>query len=383
VSCNDYQHGLWGAFNGLADEDLDFWVHVGDYIYEYGPNPSAFRQHDGEPTDSIETLEQYRNRWALYRLDPALQAAHASAPVFWVPDDHEVENNHAGLIDEEEDGPTARFARQKAAAWQAAWEHLPMPRYRRPEAEDFRLYRSFRYGSLASVQLLDTRQYRDDQDAGDGLAPRPAGLDPDRSMLGALQERRVRGGLVAPEAGGGATWKVLAQQMVMTETAFVLPDGSGGVLEAFNMDAWDGYVATRERLLNFVADRRVDNVVVLAGDIHSTWINDLCTDYERPDETVVASELVATGISSNFPGQFVPLIESSLPANPQVKYFNAGKAERASTADEHHGYLSHRITPEQWTTEVRQVANITDASAPMSTVSTWAIEAGRPGPQEA
>ncbi len=383
VSCNDYQHGLWGAFNGLAEERLDFWIHVGDYIYEYGPNPAARRQHDGGPTDSIESLKQYRDRWALYRMDPALQAAHASAPMLWVPDDHEVENNHAGLIDEEEEGPTERFRLQKAAAFQAAWEHLPMPKYRRPKEEDFRLYRDFRYGRLASIQLLDTRQFRDDQDGGDGIVPRPAGLDPDTSILGDRQERQVKTALTDSRAGGKATWKVLAQQVVMSETPFFLPDGSGGVVQTFNMDAWDGYVASRTRILDHIAERDVDNVVVLAGDIHSTWINDLCTDFTRPEETVVASEFVCTGISSNFPGAFVDLVGGSAAATPNVKYFNAGKAVRASTADEHHGYLSHRITEDLWETQVREVANIEDPAAPTSTVATWVVENGKPGPQEA
>lgn len=380
VSCNDYQHGEWGAFNGLADENLDYWVHVGDYIYEYGPNPAAARQHDGDPTDSIETLEQYRNRYALYRMDPALQAAHASAPMFWVPDDHEVENNHAGLIDEEETGFTTRFRSQRVAAFRAAWEHMPMARFQRPEAAGFQLFRDFRYGTLAQVSLLDTRQYRTDQEGGDGILPRPSGLDPEGDILGARQESWLQNRLVSPNAGGRATWNVIAQQMVMTRTAFGTPTADG-VLETFNMDAWDGYVASRERLLNYVDDAGVKNLVTLAGDIHSTWISDLCTDFDRPDETVIGSEFVGTGISSDFPGQFVPFIEASLPLNPNVKYFNAGKAVRESTADEHHGYLSHRVTPDAWHTDVRQVANIDDPNAPMSTVASFQVTEGQPGPQ--
>ena len=382
ASCSDYQHGEFGAYAGIAGDDLDFWIHVGDYIYEYGPNPDAYRQHDGEPTDSIESLEQYRNRYALYRLDPALQAAHAAAPMFWVPDDHEVENNHAGLIDEEEEGPTERFRLQKAAAFQAAWEHMPMPVFRRPRDERFRLYRDLRVGRLASIQLLDTRQFRTDQEGGDGIQPRPFGLDPDGSLLGDRQERWVKNRLVSHRAGGATAWQVLAQQVVMTETKFLVP-GEDGVVQLFNMDAWDGYVAARQRLLDFAAEREVPGLVVLTGDIHSTWVADLCTDFARPDETVVGSELVATGITSNFPGEFVPLIEGSLPANPNVKYFNAGKTVRESTADEHHGYLLHHVTADEWRTEVRQVANIIDPAAPMSTIASFVIENGKPGPQAA
>ncbi len=186
ASCQNFQDGFWPAYAGMAAEDLELVVHLGDYIYEGGVNAGAPRQHNSA---EIVTLADYRNRHALYRGDPALQAAHAAFPWLLTFDDHEVENNYAGAIPENP-AEASGFLARRAAAYQAYWEHLPLRRRQRPHGPDLLLYRQAAFGDLLELRLLDTRQYRTDQPCGDGLQVRcPAALDPAATMTGPAQER--------------------------------------------------------------------------------------------------------------------------------------------------------------------------------------------------
>ncbi len=154
VSCQDWQDGYYTACDALAREDLDLVVHLGDYIYEYGPEAKtrpaspASRLHDGP---EVGSLDSYRNRYALYRSDPALQAAHALCPWIVTRDDREVENNYAGLI-REDDVPPGDFAARRAAAYQAYFEHMPLRDRALPSGRDARIYRRLGWvRSLAST----------------------------------------------------------------------------------------------------------------------------------------------------------------------------------------------------------------------------------------
>lgn len=163
ASCQQYEHGYFTAYRRMSEEDLDLVVHLGDYIYEYGPNEYVapggnVRAHVGP---EITTLPGYRRRHAQYRTDEDLQAAHAAFPWVVTWDDHEVENNYADEIPERNQS-VAAFIRRRAAACQAYYEHMPLRRASIPQGPDMLLYRRISYGNLAEFNVLDTRQYRDD-----------------------------------------------------------------------------------------------------------------------------------------------------------------------------------------------------------------------------
>lgn len=377
VSCNDYQHGYWGAFAGLAEEDLDVWFHVGDYIYEYPADPDAARRHDGDGTSVLRTLEEYRRRYALYKLDPALQAAHAAAPMVWVPDDHEVENDYAG------ERPAASSATspedlvaKRAVAFRAAMEHQPVafPAWR--VGPTTRLWRGFRFGRLAEVAALDTRQHRVPPSCNTYIGPIDCGAEEGADMLGTDQEAWLAQRLGASDA----TWNLLAQQVMMTHVPIPgLALGERGTV--VNLDAWDGYQLSRRRVLELAERSGATNLVVATGDIHSTWIADLCTDFDRPDETIVGTELVTTSISSRFPASLVGPLSLAPIVTPHVHYVNAGSPVRVTSADEHHGYLRCSLTRDRLRCDVREVANLDGPEAPMSTAASFVVEDGRPGAQ--
>src|SRR5262245_32024258 len=213
ASCQRFDHGHYAAWRHVAASDLDLVLFVGDYIYEYPSPPLAVRYHDGA---LVRTLEQYRARYAQYKSDPALQAAHAAAPWLLVWDDHEVDNDYANL-----QGQSLQpdFREQRAAAYRAYWEHMPFPKAARPRDADMRIYGRYDWGALACFHAIDDRQYRDVQvcprpDRGGSnvvnLSDCPQLLDPKRTMLGATQERWL-----ADSWDPRRRWNLLAQQTLM------------------------------------------------------------------------------------------------------------------------------------------------------------------------
>ena len=366
VSCQDYGNGYYAAYNDIAQQDLDCIVHVGDYIYEYADGSGAVRQPVGGET---QTLADYRARYALYRLDPQLQDAHALFPFLVTWDDHEVQDNYTGLISEY-DIPAEVFAARRADAYRAYYEHMPLRRSARPTERGMFLYRHFDFGRLARIVMLDGRQYRTDQpcDAPDlGIAPScPEDSSPAGTFLGARQEYYLRRALQRSRAN----WNVLAQQVMMMRGD--LGAAFGSATPIYNMDAWDGYQAQRTRLLDFLAERQPSNPIVLTGDIHSAWAADLKRDFLDPTSPPVAVEFVCTSITSDFPASFVPLIEANLgpnSANPHIKYFEGRQ----------HGYVRCTVTPGLWRSDYRAVDSILDPFAPASTIASWVVEDGVPG----
>ena len=197
VSCQDFQNGYYSAYRSLAEEDIDFVVHVGDYIYEDPPRPLAPRQ---VPDGETMTLADYRRRYALYRMDPALQAVHAAFPFITTFDDHEVDNNYAGNTPEDAEDPAA-FRQRRAGAYQAYFEHMPLRERARPDGNAIQLFRRLRFGRLAELHVLDTRQFRTDQPCGDGIKPACAQVfDPAATMTGTAQEEWLLRGLDASQA---------------------------------------------------------------------------------------------------------------------------------------------------------------------------------------
>lgn len=376
VNCQDFQNGYWPAYLALAAEDLDAVLHLGDYIYESDPG-SRFADRVHLPPDTpglgqLQTLADYRRRHAQYKSDPALRGAHAAFPWIVTWDDHETENNYADLVDEIDDTGArrqepARFARQRANAYQAYYEHMPIRARLRPGSPDLRIYRRFDFGRMARVNVLDTRQYRTDQPGGfpDDLGLELLGAsNVDGTLTGPEQERWLARGL----AGSRSRWNVLAQQVMMSRTRFPNPALSPPTI--VNLDQWDGYMPQRTRVLDFIDRARVPNPIVLAGDIHSSWVSDLKVDFDDPDSPVVAAEFVATSVSSNFPEAFDAPIKAANPAlNPHVKFFDGLT----------HGYLRCVLDRRAWRTDIRVVDSIESRESPVRTAVSFDVEAGRPG----
>jgi alkaline phosphatase D len=360
ASCQNWQDGFWPAWAFAPQEDPDLVVHLGDYIYEGGANPAAVRQHNSA---EITTLDAYRNRYGLYKGDPALQAIHAACPWVVTWDDHEVENNYAGLIPQVPAEAPA-FAARRAAAYQAWWEHQPV-RLPPPTGPDLRIYRAVDWGRLARFHVLDSRQYRDDQPCGtNDIGPScEARTAPDRSLLGPDQEAWLGRSLRRSKA----TWDVVANQVVMTSMPFA------GTL--YNLDQWDGYAAARARVIDQLAAAGTDNPIVITGDIHAAGVGDLVG--ENPDGTpsteVRGTELVGTSISSGFDPAFADIAEQLISALPHVRW-----------ADTHHrGYVRCDVDRDELHARYQQVQTVLQPDAPVTTGRAWVVEAGVLGPREA
>ncbi|WP_082121645.1 alkaline phosphatase D family protein [Frankia sp. ACN1ag] len=380
ASCQDFQNGYWPAFDAIAADAPDLVVHVGDYIYEYDPDsrfPDRLHTTPQQPgLDQLQTLADYRNRYGQYKADPALQAAHHAAPWVVTWDDHEVENNYAGLVDEAGDAgdrhqDPATFARQRAAAYQAYYEHMPIRAELNPGSPDLRIYRRLAFGGLLTLNVMDTRQYRTPVPGNSPEAIGPAALGAGNTggtMAGAAQERWLRAGLDASRT----RWNVIAQQTMMAQLDGQLPVGSGSMLT--NLDQNDGYRPYRRRLLSGVRDSRVRNPVVLSGDLHCAWVNDLRVDFDRPETPAVATEFVCTSISSAFflvNDDFVR--ENNARLNPHVRYFRGDRR----------GYTRIRVTPTELRADMRVVADLSRRDSPVSTDATWVVEDGVPGARPA
>ncbi|MDJ0511762.1 MAG: alkaline phosphatase D family protein [Crocosphaera sp.] len=357
ASCQDWQNGYYVAHKHLAKEDLDFVVFLGDYIYERSGGKKSVRQHQGE--DCL-TLEDYRNRYAEYKSDPNLQAAHHRFPWIMTWDDHEVDNNYANLT--AEDGQSVeQFQIRRRQAYQAYYEHTPIRVSFQPE-EELTLYRSFDLGNLGKLMVLDTRQYRSDQPCGDGAKPRcQEATSETMTLLGSQQEQWLQSQL----SNSSASWNIIAQQIMMAQYDLD-PRPQKGM---FNMDQWDGYVECRRRLLNFLHDNEISNPVVITGDIHSSWINDLKLDFDDPTSPTVATEFVGTSISSQFPQQYVAAVNLARIANPHVKFFEGTQ----------HGYVRCTVTPESFKSDYRVVSSILDPDASIDTLQSSMVKNGQPG----
>jgi len=373
ASCQDWQNGFFTAYQDMANQDLDLVVHLGDYIYEYGPEaktrPGAApgRVHDGP---EVSSLQSYRNRYALYRTDAALQKVHAQFPWIVTWDDHEVENNYAGAIPEETTSPPGDFLTRRSNAYKAYYEHMPLRTSSRPTGPNAKLYRRLRFGDLLELNVLDTRQYRSDQPCGDGLKNCAGRFDPNQTMTGAEQERWLVDGLRASTA----KWNVIAQQCIFAETDFNPLPGSAGIAGLFNVDQWDGYVAQRRRLTELLAGPDgPTNPVVITGDIHSSWVNDIKVDYDNPASPTVATEFVGTSISSDFPAAFIAPVLAGLPDNPHVKDFDGLLR----------GYVLVNVDRGQWRSDFRVVPTVDLPVAPAFVRRSWAVADGVPGAQPA
>ena len=365
VSCANYEGGYFAAYRHLAAQpDIDYVLHVGDYIYEYpvgayGPGPSIGRSH--EPAHEIVTLSDYRRRHGQYKADPDLQALHARCAWLVTLDDHEVTNDTwSGGAENHQPAEGDFFARRRAAL-QAYREWMPI---RTPDSGDpDRVFRRYQLGSLVDLHLLDLRQYRDKQVS---TLPTPGGLgsidaeagSPLRTITGQSQMAWLQSGLSIP----AATWRLVGNPLMITPVLFPpLPEDVARPVSdmtglyppdgvPYNVDQWDGYQADRRSLLSHIALNGIDNVVFVTGDIHSSWACDLPLDPGTyPADPSVAVELVGTSVTSDNLDEL--LIENGLDARA-AREASIGIEEGVKSMNRHikllefrsHGYAVLDIT---------------------------------------
>ncbi|HEU0044362.1 alkaline phosphatase D family protein [Sphingomonas sp.] len=393
ASCALHPGGLFNAYRSIADlPRVDAVVHLGDYIYEYGE--SGFGASIGkklgripEPRHEIVTLADYRKRHAQYKRDPDLQACHARAAMIAVWDDHETTND--GWTDgaqNHQPGTEGDWATRKAAAMQAYFEWMPI-RDPVPGKPWEAINRAFRFGDLATLAMVETRLLARSEQVVAGAPRVPSAYaaalarrdDPARELLGEGQRRWLEGEL-ARSVRAGEPWQVLGNQVVMArvagvavDSAKVIPSYRAQAVAAqasyaaglpFNLDAWDGYPAARERL--YATFRRAGSrPLVLSGDSHAHWANRLADAAGMP----VAAEFGATAITSPSIGDAMPeLAVGALlaDANDEVLFCD----QRSK------GYVLLTLTRERARAEFRAVSTVLERPFTEATVATYEVRAG-------
>jgi alkaline phosphatase D len=359
ASCQDYAGGYYAAHRDIAEQDFDAVLFLGDYIYE-APGLDdidvavAQRKHiGGMPV----TLADYRLRYALYRMDPQLQAAHAATPWIVTFDDHEVVNNYAN-DDGAQHGSGPEFEQRRAAAYEAWWEHMPL-RAPQPTDGSIDVHRDLQWGNLANLFVLETRQNADSPpcrdtsnfDEGPSCAERE---DPNRTMLGAEQKQWLFDGL----ASSGATWNLIGNPVLISG----LNTANAGEEPKYWLETWDGYPVERQQVAQFLLDEQVSNPVVLTGDYHANFVNQLKPEPWNPDSPVASTELLATSITSGLFGY------DYTAQNPQVQWFEG----------QHNGYLDCEVTPNEIRARFRFVEDVKDAASPVTTGAEFVVEPGAP-----
>jgi alkaline phosphatase D len=358
ASCAHYETGYYTAYRGIANDRPDVVLHLGDYIYEGAARTGQVRAHLGAECVS---LADYRRRYAQYKSDPDLQAAHAAAPWIVVPDDHEVENNYATntRADSSPALTSAQWVARRTAAYQAYYENMPLRPSSQPSGNSIPLYRRVRWGSLATFHMMDTRQFRDDQACGDGWKVCSDADSTTRTITGTAEEAWLLDGL-GQHLGN---WDFIGQQVFFARQF----DSTG----AANMDAWDGYRSSRARIQQGWRDRSVRNPVVLSGDVHRAWANELKADYSTSTSAVIGTELVCTSITSDGDGNGSTTIPN-VASNPHLKFYQ-----------DRRGYTLASVTPSQVKADFRSVAKVSEHGGAITTAKSFVILDGKPGLQTA
>jgi alkaline phosphatase D len=373
ASCQRWEHGYYSAWRHMRAEELDAVLFLGDYIYEYPGALQAVRAVSG---GWVLTLDDYRQRYALYKGDVDLQAMHAACPWLMTWDDHEVQNDYAGLAEGNGVlgmGTVPDFAARRAAAYQAYYEHMPLRASVLTQAlaglargAEMRIYGQVAFGRLASLYVLDGRQYRDrqpclreGQPGGRLVDPSTcaAWRDPQRSYLGPAQERWLDGML----ARSGGRWNVIGQQ-----TLFGQRDAHIGPGQRLWNDGWDGYAAARTRLTDAWRRHAVANPVLLGGDVHENWVGHVLADYTDAASPKVGVEFCGTSITSRAGG--AAQVTERLAENPHFVFADG----------QHRGYGVAEFTPDRLHTTLRAVEDATRADSGIKTLARFAVTAGQP-----
>lgn len=376
ASCQRWEHGHYAAYRQMREDAPDVVLFLGDYIYEY-PNPAngGVRRSNGGWTLA---LDDYRERYALHRSDVHLQAMHAGCPWLVTWDDHEVQNDYAGLRPGNGGPEVADFAARRAAAYQAFWEHMPLRSSVLTRSlsglasgAEMRIHGSTRWGRLAQLHMLDARQHKDpqvcnrDNHLGSSMQDPLACAEwnePRRTLLGSAQERWLDDAL----ARSDAAWNLIGQQSIFGPREY----RRAGTRVLWN-DGWDGYAAARERLTAMLARERQRNAgfnaVLLGGDVHENWVGHVKADYARADSASVATEFCGTSISTRSGGrnERVPMM---LANNPHFVFADLEKR----------GYGIAEITPQQMRTTLRAVDDATQEDSAVRTLAQFEVKSGRP-----
>ncbi|WP_435240188.1 alkaline phosphatase D family protein [Streptomyces sp. YPW6] len=348
ANCQAFHDGFYAAHRGIARENVDFVVHLGDYIYEHGQvggiPESHVRDHEGGATF---TLADYRKRHALYKGDASLREAHAAHPWFLTWDDHEVANDFSGT------GGGAPFMQRKAAAFQAWFEHMPhRDSFGEAALPDPEIHRVRRWGDLLELTVLDLRSYRSAQNLSDG------------TILGAEQKSWLKQGIdKAPDA-----WHVWANSIMLSQLR-----GSPGGSYMFT-DQWDGFLAERKEVLGHVHSSGLEDLVVITGDWHSAFVDDIHTDFDDVSSPVVGTEFTAHSVTSG--AYSADWNRTNGPrmgqANPHLTYFEGNR----------YGYDVYEVTPERFSTHMRVIEDRRDPASPVSTLTTFHVDRGTVGSYE-
>ena len=381
-SCSNYPQGYFNAYRDIAKSDVDIVMHLGDYLYEYEKgtysNPIATDElgRQVQPDNEILSLDDYRQRYGVYRTDPDLQAAHAAHPWICVWDDHELANDtwHSGAENHNEgDGD---FAQRIAIARRVYHEWMPIRTA--AQTDQGPIYRRFQVGDLADLIMLDTRlvgrdrqlDYRHDMTAG--MSPEQFKntvlADPQRTMIGAEQSHWLGAQLAASKARG-ATWQFIGQQVLMgklfipqlqsaqLETADI-PDSTRAWIDAMmkiapfkmpmNLDAWDGYPACRERVFTQLLED-ANNPVVVAGDTHNAWAFNLRNAQGKSVGVEIGCSSVSSpGIEAYLPVPTDTMANALLESSPELVAVDASRR----------GWAKVTLTPQETLSQWRFVDTI-------------------------
>ena len=343
ASCQHYETGLYTAYQHMAEEDLDLVMHLGDYIYESPGRDNFVRKHVG---GELMTVADYRNRYAQYRSDPALRAVHASFPFLVVWDDHEVDNNYAGLH-QEAGAPVEQFALRRAAGYKAYYEHMPLRRSSIPEGRAAAV--------VSAVQLWRAREHLDARHAA---VPNRSAL---RRQRAACVRRGTRPARDAARRGAGEM-AAGTSRSVADRVEFPCPADPDCAPRSVSrtrapLSRWTSGTDTSRAARacwRFLGSRKPSNPVALAGDVHNNWVNDLRLEPDDPKTPVVATEFVGTSISSAGDGSDMPATMKAMVSENECVRF----------ANDQRGYVSFDLRPKELRADFRVVEYVSKPGAP-------------------
>jgi alkaline phosphatase D len=377
-SCQSYEAGFYTAHAGLAaEQDLDFVVCLGDYIYEHhyydGPPERADKTGVNKDGD-VQSLDEYRQKYRLYRSDPNLQAMHAAWPIFPIWDDHEVEDNYAGSRPDtasddpdrhENDNKTPRrvpYAERQRVGYLSWFEYMPRLRTRPVSTQ---IYGAVPLGANATLFLTDERQYRSGQPCNDQLAaPCPDATSPSQTLLGEQQREWFKQALAADKA----TWKLWANEVM----AMGLQSAPG---QGVNFDGWDGYAAERQNILESCVANGVKNLVALTGDIHTFVAGNLTTTGDMRGTPVgtefIGGSITSVGLEGTF-GPASPGLQAIKANNPHIKYINTDRR----------GYMVVTAAGERLDVVFRSPATIAAPKSDVTTLASFRVASGNPSVEQ-
>ena len=372
ASCAHYEVGYFSAYRHMAEEHPDLTLFLGDYIYEYsytGARGADLPRHHSYKPD-LMTLADYRNRYALHKLDPDLALLHQTSTQIATWDDHEVENDYSGTWSQSLKQTPEAFEKRRRAAYQAFWEHMPLRKSKAPHLRDMKIYDRYRFGDLAEITLPDERQYRTQQpcptpDSRRGhVAPLscPDLEAADRTMLGFEQERWMYEGFRNPHA----KWNIIAQQLLVAPLDQTTTDNQWGRFT----EGWSGYGANRRRMIAAMDMANLKNAVFFGGDMHCYMTTDIRADDHDLKSKLVAAEFIGTSITSDGPNA---ALGRSMADNPQVRLFET----------RYRGYMTAEVTPARIDVAYRAISDKTKNDATVSTFKRYVVEDGKAGAQDA